>query len=432
MRYIICTLILLSFLSEAVAQSSKNDWLGIYTYGSTDPVYLKGLDDKIDSSINFCHYGELEIYLEDNNLSCVLDICNASYHVGNVSGYLNILSDSTAEMRFKNSGNYDDRCYLDLSLKRNNDLQIKEISCSAWHGHRASFEGSYSRTSNHVQSKIYLEDKLSEKSKRFFEHFNKREFSELISMTNGSCKIINITSDIEKNVNVMSTSRLEEFKPMFEQNKMKYREEISAVNTQANNAFASTWMDYKFFINDKLEYCGTNRIDWINTQLGWKIYEITDNKQVNACEDYSTGEILGIDSGEKALTVTINKIMDRWHQAAAEADEDIFFGLMAESCIYLGTDKTERWTKASFMNFALPHFQKESAWAFTANWRNIYFTDNHKYAWFEESLKTWMGECRGSGVLKFENGVWLIHHYNLSVTIDNDKIKSFIKLTETD
>ena len=128
------------------------------------------------------------------------------------------------------------------------------------------------------------------------------------------------------------------------------------------------------------------------------------------------------------LTNEINSTMDKWHKAAAEADEDIFFGIMDSSCIYLGTDATERWTKQEFYDWGLKHFQGESAWSFTSNWRNIYFTDNNNYAWFEESLATWMGECRGSGVLKRINNEWKLVHYNLAVTIDNDKIKGFIDL----
>ena len=128
------------------------------------------------------------------------------------------------------------------------------------------------------------------------------------------------------------------------------------------------------------------------------------------------------------LKKEINTTMDKWHKAAAEADEEVFFGIMDSSCIYLGTDATERWTKQEFYDWGLKHFQGESAWSFTANWRNIYFTDNNNYAWFEESLATWMGECRGSGVLKRINNGWKLVHYNLAVTIDNDKIKGFIEL----
>ena len=53
-----------------------------------------------------------------------------------------------------------------------------------------------------------------------------------------------------------------------------------------------------------------------------------------------------------------------------------------------------------------------------------------KTAWFEESLDTWMKECRGSGVLVYENASWKLSHYNLTVLIENEKVGKFIKLKE--
>jgi hypothetical protein len=49
-------------------------------------------------------------------------------------------------------------------------------------------------------------------------------------------------------------------------------------------------------------------------------------------------------------------------------------------------------------------------------------------AYFDEDLQTWMEGCRGSGICVLENGQWKIAYYNLTVLIENDKIKPFIKL----
>ncbi len=48
--------------------------------------------------------------------------------------------------------------------------------------------------------------------------------------------------------------------------------------------------------------------------------------------------------------------------------------------------------------------------------------------WFDELLDTWMGTCRGSGVLEKNNKEWKIKQYVLSVTIPNDSIQKVIKL----
>ncbi|WP_083261278.1 nuclear transport factor 2 family protein [Crocinitomix algicola] len=127
-------------------------------------------------------------------------------------------------------------------------------------------------------------------------------------------------------------------------------------------------------------------------------------------------------------SVALDRLMDQWHHDVGIFDFDAYFDFMSEGFIFLGTDPSERWTKKEFMAFAKPYFDEKSTWLFTKNWRNWYFSDDHSIAWFEESLDTWMEECRGSGVLKKINGEWKIVHYNLSVVIENEKMKKFIKL----
>ena len=125
----------------------------------------------------------------------------------------------------------------------------------------------------------------------------------------------------------------------------------------------------------------------------------------------------------------IGELLDAWHNAAATADEDVFFGSMADDAIYLGTDATERWTKVEFMAWGKKHFERESAWSFEPYNRTIYVSSDGQFAWFEELLKTWMGVCRGSGVLTRDTeGNWKIQHYNLAVTVPNDLMQDFIAI----
>ncbi|MEJ1241629.1 nuclear transport factor 2 family protein [Chryseolinea sp. T2] len=126
----------------------------------------------------------------------------------------------------------------------------------------------------------------------------------------------------------------------------------------------------------------------------------------------------------------IHAFIDNWHKAAAEAKADVFFGSMASDCIYIGTDKTERWTKAQFISFAKPYFDKGKAWDFKPYDRDLHVTLEGKSAWFSELLTTWMGVCRGSGVLAKENGKWVFKQYHLSVTVPNDLVRDFITLVE--
>lgn len=126
----------------------------------------------------------------------------------------------------------------------------------------------------------------------------------------------------------------------------------------------------------------------------------------------------------------INTVLENWHKAAADANFEGYFELMTEDGIFIGTDATENWDIKEFQNFSKPHFDKGAAWNFSTLERNIYTTENGETAWFDELLETWMGICRGSGVLVKEDGEWRIKHYVLSVTIPNDNINEIVKVNK--
>ena len=125
----------------------------------------------------------------------------------------------------------------------------------------------------------------------------------------------------------------------------------------------------------------------------------------------------------------INLVIDNWHQAAAEANFNLYFNAMTEDAIFIGTDATENWNKPAFIQFAKPYFDKGKAWSFTKLERNIYFSSDKKTAWFDELLNTQMKICRGSGVLVVDkNNNWKIKHYVLSMTIPNDHTNEVVKI----
>tara|TARA_B110000285_G_scaffold218179_1_gene267350 strand:+ start:401 stop:859 length:459 start_codon:yes stop_codon:yes gene_type:complete len=130
---------------------------------------------------------------------------------------------------------------------------------------------------------------------------------------------------------------------------------------------------------------------------------------------------------EEKIT-TLNAIVDGWHLAASNADFDNYFGPMTDAFIFLGTAPGERWGKKDFASFSKPYFDKGAAWDFKASNRNWQFSKNNKVAWFDEDLGTWMEGCRGSGIMIKQKGEWKIEYYNLTVLIENEKIKEFIDL----
>lgn len=124
----------------------------------------------------------------------------------------------------------------------------------------------------------------------------------------------------------------------------------------------------------------------------------------------------------------IQLVLDNWHKDASEANFDAYFNAMSNTSVFIGTDAYENWNFKAFKNFSKPHFEKGKAWSFKSIDRNIYVDEEGEIAWFDELLDTWMGVCRGSGVLRKSNNSWKIEQYVLSLTIPNDNIKAVIDL----
>lgn len=124
----------------------------------------------------------------------------------------------------------------------------------------------------------------------------------------------------------------------------------------------------------------------------------------------------------------IGIMLDSFNQAAAKADFNTYFAFFTEDAIFTGTDATERWDKKAFMLWAKPIFNKGRAWDFTALERNIYFSNDGGFAWFDELLNTQMKICRGSGVVVKEGSQWKLKQYILSAMVPNDQLDSVIKM----
>jgi ketosteroid isomerase-like protein len=131
----------------------------------------------------------------------------------------------------------------------------------------------------------------------------------------------------------------------------------------------------------------------------------------------------GFSSNAQSSKENINTMLEAWHNAAARADYEDYFKLMAEESIFIGTDPTENWEKDAFAKWSKPYFDKGKAWSFSTLERNIFQSKDCDIAWFDELLETQMGICRGSGVVMKENGNWKVKHYVLSIEIPNENVE---------
>lgn len=144
---------------------------------------------------------------------------------------------------------------------------------------------------------------------------------------------------------------------------------------------------------------------------------------VSSCK---TSKSIIIKDDKTTIKTEINQILNDWHLAATDANFNNYFGKMDSISVFIGTDASENWTKKQFANFSKPYFDKGKAWDFKTLERNVYVSEQGNFVWFDELLNTWMGTCRGSGVLEKKGDTWLIKHYVLSVAIPNDDVQAVI------
>jgi hypothetical protein len=116
----------------------------------------------------------------------------------------------------------------------------------------------------------------------------------------------------------------------------------------------------------------------------------------------------------------INKVLDDYHQAAANGEWDIYFNLMSDDGVFIGTDAQERWVKQEFRQYS----SGSNGWVYTPQQRNVNITPDGLSAWFDEALLSQSyGSSRGSGVLISTAVGWKISQYHLTLPIPNGMVR---------
>jgi len=118
---------------------------------------------------------------------------------------------------------------------------------------------------------------------------------------------------------------------------------------------------------------------------------------------------------QEKLDVLLNGL----HQDAHEGNYETYFERYTSDAVFLGTDKTERWTIQEFKEYAKPAFADGHGWTYEVVKRN--WEGSGDTRWFDEILfNEKYGHCRGTGVVELINGEWKIAHYSLTLLIPND------------
>ena len=124
----------------------------------------------------------------------------------------------------------------------------------------------------------------------------------------------------------------------------------------------------------------------------------------------------------------INKVLDKLHMYASEANGKKYFELFNEQAVFHGTDLNERWSIDEFKKYAQNRFDTGTGWTYTSLERNIFINSSNTTAWFDEIvINEKYGKFRGTGVLSKVDGMWKIDQYNLLFPIPNDLLLKYTK-----
>ena len=58
-----------------------------------------------------------------------------------------------------------------------------------------------------------------------------------------------------------------------------WKEKLLSFNIKIDGPLANVWVDYEFWVDDKLNHCGVNSIHLLKKKSGWKIFNISDSRR---------------------------------------------------------------------------------------------------------------------------------------------------------
>ena len=60
-----------------------------------------------------------------------------------------------------------------------------------------------------------------------------------------------------------------------------WKEKLFSYEIKIDGPLANVWVDYEFWIDNKLSHCGVNSIHLLKKKSGWKIFNISDSRRNN-------------------------------------------------------------------------------------------------------------------------------------------------------
>ena len=124
-------------------------------------------------------------------------------------------------------------------------------------------------------------EKLQSVVKTFFEGFHNKDSLLIASVIDRSFDL-NSTSFKEDNGVLQNINRDNFIRTVITRpNSPVWEEKLLSFNIKIDGPLANVWVDYEFWLDDKLSHCGVNSIHLLKKKSGWKIFNITDSRRID-------------------------------------------------------------------------------------------------------------------------------------------------------
>ena len=124
-------------------------------------------------------------------------------------------------------------------------------------------------------------EKLKTVVKTFFEGFHNKDSLLIASVIDRSFDL-NSTSFKEDNGLLRNINRDNFVSAVISRpDSPVWKEKLLSFNIKIDGPLANVWVDYEFWLDDKLSHCGVNSIHLLKKKSGWKIFNITDSRRID-------------------------------------------------------------------------------------------------------------------------------------------------------
>ncbi len=128
------------------------------------------------------------------------------------------------------------------------------------------------------------------------------------------------------------------------------------------------------------------------------------------------------------LRTQVEALLTNFHDAAADADGERYFGCLREDAILLGSAPGERFTVEQFRALVQPGFAAGQGWKTVPYEQNVGVSADGTTAWFDERLHRANGaEFRVSGVLRRDAEGWKLVLVNATFPVPNERVAELAK-----